>query len=290
MGNEQIKKFLPVIIAGLAGLVAVFLINTYVGQRVDEAKKINSSLQENMVTVVVAKQDIAAGAALKENMLKEEKISREIAQRGSANSIERVVDKISMAPIARGEQVLLNKVTLSNRDSSLSMKVPKGKRAITLTIDNISSVGGMIQPGDHVDIMGMVPIPVTGADGKASYQMTTMPLFQDVAILAVGSNFTSAGVKKEGDNPSAITFALTPHETNLITFIQEQQGKLRLVLRSPEDTQIQQAAPVDWSTILKTVMPQAFENQAQAVEQPVKKPGRRVEIIRGLQKETKELE
>jgi pilus assembly protein CpaB len=170
----------------------------------------------------------------------------------------------------------------------LSTKVPKGKRAITVPVDNISSVGGMIRPGDHVDVMGMVPLPAMTADGKQVTQMTTMPLFQDVLVLAVGQEFTNVpgGEKKERVLSPVITLALQPQEANLIAFVQE-QGKIRLILRSPEDTQVQPAMPASWDALLRTVMPQAFQ---QAGTKEIPKPKKTVEIYRGLQKEIKTLE
>ena len=286
MGSESIKKFLPLAVAAIAGLVAIFLINAYVSQRTEEAKKIEAQRQASIVTVVVATRDIAAGATLNASMLKEEKMYKNVAQRGSANSIDRVADRITMAPIAKGEQVLLNKITISGEESSLAMKIPKGKRAITLSIDNISSVGGMLRPGDHVDIMGVVPIPEKSSEGKSTVQATTMPLFQNVLVLAVGQDFTTEGGKNTGNTSPAITFALTPEEANLVTFVQEQMGRLRLILRSPEDASVQPATMASWDTLLRTVMPQAFQKP---VEQP-KKAVKSVEIYRGLQKEVRPIE
>lgn len=288
MQMQTPKKYLPIIIAGVAGLIAVALINSYVQQRTEEAKKRLILSQKNLTTIVVAKQDIPAGTTIKESMLKEETVSKDMLQPRAAISIDRVVDKIAIAPISKGEQVLLNKVTISGEEGSLSMKVPSGKRAITIPVDNISSVGGMIRPGDHVDVVGMVPIPVLNAEGKQVNQLTTMPLFQDVLVLAVGQEFTSIpGAKKEEKAVSnAITFALSPQEANLIVFVQE-QGKIRLILRSPGDSQVQQVAPASWDTLFRSIMPQAVKAQA-APE--VTKPKRTVEIYRGLNKEVRPLE
>lgn len=290
MQIQAIRKYLPLIIGGICGLIAVVLINNYVKQQTEEAKKIVAQSQKNLVTVVVAKQDIPAGAAIKGTMVGEITLNRNMVQPRAAVSIDRVVDKIAIAPIAKGEQVLLNKVTVSEETSSLAMKVPAGKRAVSVSVDNISSVGGMLRPGDHVDIVGMVPIPVTNAEGKQVNQLTTMPLFQDILILAVGQEFMSApSVKKEEKSTTAspvITFALSPQEANLIVFVQE-QGKIRLVLRSPGDTQVQQVAPASWDTLFRTVMPQAFQQEKEAA--PVK-PKKTVEIFRGLNKEVKTLE
>ncbi len=293
MQIQVVKKYLPLIIGGVCGLIAVVLINNYIRQQTEEAKKIVAQSQKNLTTVVVAKQDIPAGATIKESMLAEATLNRNLVQPRSAPSIDRVVDKVAIAPISKGEQVLLNKVTISGEAGSLSMKVPVGKRAVTVSVDNISSVGGMIRPGDHVDVVGMVPIPSMNAEGKQVNQLATMPLFQDVLVLAVGQEFTnvqSASARKEEKAVSAspvITFALSPQEANLIVFVQE-QGKIRLVLRSPGDTQLQQVAPASWDTLFRTVMPQAFQQEGKPAV-PLK-PKKTVEIYRGLNKEVKTLE
>src|SRR3989338_5749769 len=209
------KKFLPLIVAGVLGLIATFLINSYLQQQTEQARQRAIAGQKSLVTVIVAKQDIAANVALTENMLKEETLPKNIVQPRAATSIDRVVGRISLAPIAKGEQVLLNKIALYGQEVTLSSKIPRGKRAITVSIDNISSVGGMIRPGDHVDIVGMVPLPVMTQEGKQVNQMTTLPLFQDVLVLAVGQDFSAIpAAKKEGQVSPAITFALTLQEAN----------------------------------------------------------------------------
>ena len=284
------KKYLPLIIAGALGLIATFLINVYLKQKTQEAQQQVIATQKNLTTVVVARQDISSGTVIEENMLKEETVRKDMLQPRAAISIDRVANMITLAPISKGEQVLLNKLTISGLETSLSTKVPRGKRAITIPVDNISSVGGMLRPGDHVDVMGMVPVPAMTPEGKQVTQLSTMPLFQDVLVLAVGQEFTAipgATGEKKGEKTLSpvITLALALQEANLIAFVQE-QGKIRLVLRSPEDTQVQPPVPASWDTLFRTIMPQAFQEQPKEVP----KPKKTVEIYRGLNKEVKSLE
>lgn len=285
------KKYLPLLVAGILGLLSLFLFNIYLQQQTEQAKKKVMETQKNVATVLVAKQDIPAGTAITENMLKEEAVRKDTLQPRAAVDIDRVVNKITIAPISKGEQILLNKLTLSGFETSLASKVPRGKRAITVPVDNISSVGGMIRPGDHVDVIGTVPIPAMSPDGKPTQQMNNVPLFQDVLILAVGQEFTSMPGEKKAEKTLSpvITLALSPQEANLIAFIQE-QGKIRLILRSPEDTQTHPASTVraGWDTVLKTVMPEVFQEQGAPKEPP--KAKNQVEIYRGLQKEVKSLD
>lgn len=273
--------------AGL-GLLAAFLINIYIQREAEKAKEGAIRTQKNLTTVVVAKQDIAAGVTITEDMVKEDTVHKDTVQPHVATTIDRVVNKITRAPISRGEQILLNKLSISGQEITLAPKIPRGKRAITIPVDNISSVGGMIRPDDHVDVMGMVPISDMSPEGKQIVKMTTMTLFQDVLVLAVGQEFTavpaSSGEKKtEKTLLPVITLALSPQEASLIAFVQE-QGKIRLILRSPQDTQTQPPVPASWETLLRTVMP-----QPQAVQE-VPKPKKTVDIYRGLNKEVKVLE
>jgi len=280
------KKFIPLIVAAVLGVLAIVLTNSYIQQQTQEAKQELIASQKNQATIVVARQDIPSGTTLTETMLKEARVNKAIAQPRVASSIDRVVGKITVAPISKDEQVLLNKVSISAQETSLSSKIPRGKRAITVPVDNISSVGGMIRSGDHVDIVGVVPIPGIGADGKQVNQMATLPLFQDVMVLAMGQEFGAvSGEKVTKTASSIVTLALAPQEANLVAFVQE-QGKIRLVLRSPEDTQTQQAVPASWDTLFRTVMPQAFVKQEVVEEKPQKK----VEIYRGLKKDIKVIE
>lgn len=289
------KKYLPLLVAGVLGLLSLFLFNIYLKQQTEQVRIKEMEKQKNVATVLVAKQDIPAGTAITEGMLKEETVRRDTLQPRAASDIDRVINKVTVAPISRGEQILLNKLTLSGFETSLASKVPRGKRAITVPVDNISSVGGMIRPGDHVDVIGMVPVPAMTPDGKQTQQINNVPLFQDVLILAVGQEFTSvpvAGEKKSEKTLSpVITLALNPQEASLIAFIQE-QGKIRLILRSPEDTQVHPASSVraGWDTVLKTIMPEAFQDQGAPKDKEPVKARNQVEIYRGLQKEVKGLE
>ncbi|MDI6605650.1 MAG: Flp pilus assembly protein CpaB [Candidatus Omnitrophota bacterium] len=284
--NLPIKKYLPLVIAAAAGLIAVALINVYIQQQSEAARQKAISGERNLATAVIAKSDIAAGTAIKEEMVKEVSVNRGVLQPRAAQSIDRVVDKVSLAPISKGEQIMLNKLAISGQELSLSSKIPSGKRAITVPVDNISSVGGMIKPGDHVDVLGNVPIPVVSQDGKQMTQITTMPLFQNVLVLAVGQEFTSlpAGASDRKETRTSfpvITLALSPQEANLIAFAQE-QGKIRFLLRSPGDTQVQPTAPASWEVLYRTALPQAFK------EEPVQqaKPEKTVEIYRGANRES----
>ena len=149
----------------------------------------------------------------------------------------------------------------------------------------------MIKPGDHVDVIGNVPMPAMSREGKQVTQITTMPLFQNVLVLAVGQEFTTlpAGEADQKGTRTVsfpvITLALSPQEANLIAFAQE-QGKIRFVLRSPGDTQVQPTAPATWEALYRAVLPGMFKEESMQPSRPEKN----VEIYRGANRESKSIE
>lgn len=74
---------------------------------------------------------------------------------------------------------------------------------------------------------------------------------------------------------NSVTLSLTPQEAALASFIQE-QGKIRLVMRSNEDISQTEVEPVNWDNLFEYLYPKAREQGKLPVT---------VEIYRGLQKE-----
>lgn len=290
------QKRLPLIIALVLGIIAVLMANVYLRQReVDLAARARARAgkQEQVGRILIAKQAIPRGTRIIESMIDFKDVPESFIQPHATRSVDRVVDKIAMADISKDEQILLNKVASELTDlSSLSSRTPPGKRAITIPVDNISSVGGMIRANDYVDVLGV--IPQTGeVEGKKVTQYVTVPLFQKVLVLAVGSDVgTGASRRDKEDKTTAvntITIALSPEEATMIAFVQE-QGKLRFILRSPGDTQVHPVKPASWDTLFMYLFPE-LRNQLDAVQQQEPPPDvpepqvPEVEIYRGTTRE-----
>jgi len=286
-----IEKQKLILISGIVlGIVAIFMTKMYLDQQKlavqERARQAIANMQANQAAVLVAKQDIEKGVIIEPSMLETAIVPNQYVQPQAVTSLDRIAGMVTVAPISKGEQISLSKL-MSNeqaRGGNLSGATPSGKRAITIIVDNISSLSGLIKPGDYVDVLAMLQIPAQGADGQATGQMAVVPLFQNILVLAVGQNTggpasESRYAAKEGssgdNNP--ITLALGPQEANLIAFVQE-QGRIRLTMRSQADAKVEAMAPASWDTLLQYIMPQK-DNQ------PVVDTTEYVEVVRGLNKE-----
>ncbi len=297
------QRIIILIVAIALALIAVFLVKAYLDQQRQlylnaaqkEVSKVAEDIQVNQKAVVVAKQNIAAGKVIGPEMLDLRIIPIQQLKANAANSLDKIVGMEAREGIAKGEQITMDKLAISSKkeggfsgSGSLAQFTPVGKRAITVNVDNMAGLAGMLKPGDYVDVLATLPFPSKGPDGKQVTQVATIPLFQNILVLAVGqetiANIQDGRYKKEetkkgGEQAPLITLALTPQEASLIAFAQE-QGKIRLVLRSPMDAQLQPVQPASWETLFNYIMPEAEKNIKTKAEE-----GPTVEIYRGLNKE-----
>ena len=291
------------IVAGAFALAAAILSWVMLSQErvrlANQAKQNLAAFQENTVDIVLAKADIPSGKLISENMLYTQRVDKNSLPAEAATSVARVVDRISTVSIKEKYMIPVDKLVWpTTKETTLAAKTPIGKRAMTIAVDNISSLLGMIKPGDYVDVIGIIPLPVE-VDGKQAAEPATVPLFQNVLILSVGTELGAASEKESASRRKAseftpkesaaplITLSLSPEEANILAFVKE-QGKIQLILRSPGDAQTRPVQPTSWATVLKYLFPQidleAMEKGSGKKEE-VKKDIPQVEIVRGFKKE-----
>lgn len=291
------KQKLILLIGGIIlGIAAIVMGKIYMDQKVaartqDVTERAKMEIA-NQTAVLVAKQDIPQGAVIDSGMLDTSIIPNKFVQPQAVSSLDRIAGMVAVAPISKGEQVSLSKLTKERRvdtGGGLAGATPSGKRAISITADNIASLSGMVNPGDYVDVLAIIQVPMQGQDGRVASQVAIIPLFQNVLVLAVGQNIGAVaapgGRYAEAPPPAAggglITLALGPQEANLVAFVQE-QGKMRLLMRSPADAKVEPLALATWDTLLQYIMPQRQKSEP---EEKRADTAEYVEVLRGLNKE-----
>ena len=186
MNRQKIVLIIGVVLA----LAAVFMIMLYIDQqrKIDRARlqKNWENLQANQTAVLVAKKDILRGSPVDETMFTTEIVLNKYVQPQAVTSMDRISGMLTIAPISKGEQISLTKLSNVKNAGVLSEVTPVGKRAITISVDNISALAGMIKAGNYVDVIAMLPDAIMTPDGKQVVQTTAISLFQNVLVLAVG--------------------------------------------------------------------------------------------------------
>jgi len=286
----MVKQKKIYLISGIIlSIVGIVLVSFYLKK---EREKITQELTgafkneyKSLDSIIVAKRNIPAGVAIVSGMLEARVVPQQYIQPQAARSSDNIVGMKAAVPIQSGEQITLSKLIAQGggEGRTLAMRVPVGKRAITISIDKTGGLIGMISAGDYVDVMAVLPIPGMSSEGKQVAQATTVSLFQNVLVLAVGRELGREQKSKgsPGADDSLITLALPSQIANLLSFVSE-QAKIRLVLRSPMDDRVEQLPVANWQTLFQYLN---FYQPApaQIEEEPTTEP-RKIEIYRGLDK------
>lgn len=225
---------MPLMLGLLLGLVSAALIVVYLGQGSSD----NSGGQSSGETVaaVVANQDIPVGTKVTSDMVSVKQIPLSVVLQGALQDTTLVVDKVTSVPIVAGEQVLSTKVSETGIDVSaiegdlpLSVVVPQGRRAFSIGVSEVSAAGGLIKPGNYVDILSSGE-QVSAADSSQTVG-TSCYIAQDIQVLAVGQELvqttsqtaeSAAEIAGAGAVTAAIsaTLAVTPQEASALAAAQ----------------------------------------------------------------------
>ena len=96
---------------------------------------------------------------------------------------------------------------------------------MTVPVDEISSISGMLEPGDVIDLIATV-------DKQGS--KTTFPLLQGVQVMATGQRAVDDPKSGERREYSTVTLDTTPEQAQHVISARE-GGKLTALLRNPQD-------------------------------------------------------
>jgi pilus assembly protein CpaB len=242
-----------------------------------------SGSEDGAVPVLVAKQAINPGTTITADMVEVRQVPPAVAVEGALRSPELAVGRVARFPISAGEQVQARDVAAAavtagsvSTDMPLSYVIPKGMRAVSIPIDEASAAGGLIRPGDRVDIIGVFDVTLYGLAGNPTEgtdfdKYLTMTVLQDVEVLAVAQAVTPVVVGESQDgsgqaprvpvqevkpNPKAatLTLAVTPEQAQRLVWAQS-KGELRVALRRFGETGEVPLRPATDTDFLPPVLP-----------------------------------
>ncbi len=137
-------------------------------------------------TVVTAKQNIAARTEIKADMVELTKVPASALLGGAFSSSDLVVGRIARIPVYKGEQLVQDKLASDRADLGLSYIVPEGSRAMAVKVDKVIGAGGLIRPGDRVDVIAVVDVKYTDLTTDREFTETrSFTLAQNISVLAV---------------------------------------------------------------------------------------------------------
>ncbi len=260
--NRPLRLLLIAI--GLA-ILAAFLAVKYLQVREAALKEAYQQTSEKMVSVVVARANLGRGAILNKSNLAVRRIPsmyvhQQVVPPSKFNLIK---GRRLLEPLSQGRALLWSHVTGDQR-RDFSDVLKTGQRAVTIPIDQLTSIDGMVEPGNHVDLYITLPSKLVGGTGDGD---VVFPLLQNVEVLATGRQLeakvqatmaVSYGNRGRGYN--TLTMNLTPQQTALL-FAANTAGRISAALRNRSDE----------GFVFTSIHPTEILSYAQRLTQEVKK-------------------
>ena len=250
------RRFL--LLAMFAAGISAILVYAAINQATDE----QGGGGVSTVPAVIAKTDIPARTPVTADMVELRQVPVNARSELAHTDLTQVVGKVTRFPVATNEQVLSTKVVSLTGASaetadSLSFVVPKGMRAMAITVQEVINTGGLVLPGDYVDIIGVFDVHTRGGAGDGDEDaFFARTILQNVEVLAVAQKLVDAppdAIASEGPpdqgqrerateadpNPAAatVTLSVTQQQAQLL-FLAEANGTLRLTVRPFGEDQV----------------------------------------------------
>lgn len=257
---------LMAVVLGTASAGAAYI---WIDSQEDDASAQAASLMSDGQTesLVLVREGIPAGTEITSAMLELTDVHPSAVLPGAIRHLDGVVGRVARYPLVEGEQILPSRLVGddSASGSGLAFTVPPGMRGLSVPVTEVSGAGGLIVPGDRVDVLVSTeygnlfgPFELLAADNEendAEAHPTVITVLQDVLVLAVAQQTTApldgsrdpATLRAEGAEaqPEArsVTLAVDPLQAQSL-FLAAQRGTLGLALRSFGDTDSTALSPL----------------------------------------------
>src|SRR5690606_32836290 len=146
-------------------------------------------------------------------------------------------------PVASGDPIVPAYVARPV-DPPLSTRLAQGRRAVTMPVDEINSLSGMLEPGDLIDLY---------VSFEHRRRRVTAPLLQGVLVLATGTNTQQVHDAAQLRQGAYATVTLDAAPEDAVKLVAARQsGTITAVLRHPTDSvSTQKAVRGDLASLLE---------------------------------------
>jgi len=230
------------------GAMAVLGARNYIGERL-ALEKARLQPRHEMVELVVAKRELRRGDTVGPDTMAVRALPRDYAPGGavSPDRFEAVAGARLLVAMKAGEPLLPTAVA-TPESAGISSRVKPGVRAMTIAVDEVNSLSGMLQPGDRIDLMLSVRPPAVAGVVQPEITRTVM---QGVPVMATGRQSRAAfGDEAAAGRPyTSITVEVDPGQAQKLV-VAQRSGKLTAVLRNPDDHRTVGDRRLDVNTLL----------------------------------------
>jgi pilus assembly protein CpaB len=178
--------------------------------------------------VVVAAKDIPAGASLEKQSLGVEQWPAAAVPKDALASLEAAQGRVARVPIFVGEAIVPGRLARVGTAPGLEARITPGMRAMSVRINDVAGLSGLIQPNSRVDVL--VSLRESGVRGT---EEVSKLFLENMRVLSMGSR-TIRDESGDATPATTATLEVTPTQAEKLA-VAMRQGMIQLVLRGFDD-------------------------------------------------------
>jgi pilus assembly protein CpaB len=172
-------------------------------------------------------RDLPVGAVVHKSDLKQISVLSRELPKGALTDERQVVDRVVLYPFSANQPLIDSALSRIGSPEGIPATIPEGYRAVSVQINDVSGVAGLILPGSRVDVLFTRP----GSMAEA----ITSTIMQNVKVLAMGK-LVQAGQTVDPKAPKVpvATLIVNPEQAKKLE-LAKNEGRISLALRNPLD-------------------------------------------------------
>lgn len=205
-----------------------------------------------MTTVAVAVRDLGARVRIVAADIELREVPTAGVHALALRNVDEIVGQFTVSFTATGEQFLPHDLTSDTLGGGLAQLVPVGARAISFAISNATAAGGLVSPGDQIDVIAIFTEDAAGRDGTAivAQNVEVLAISQVVLGDAVEPTREAASSGSPQSVSATVTVAVSLEDAQRIS-LAESFGDLRVFLRNPDDDSEPVAVPLNLDSVAR---------------------------------------
>jgi pilus assembly protein CpaB len=228
------RRMLLLTAALALSLATAMIVRAWVSEARLSALQIGSPAEapkQAVTKILVATHGLPAGQFLKPDDLQwqnwpDDGLSASYIKEGT-RTLEDLVGTVVRAGIAAGEPITDDRLIKKGDRGFLSAVMAPDTRAVTVQLQQNAGLGGLVLPGDHVDVVLTAALP--SSTPNEPERRASQTVLEDIRVVAIDQKMSD--MSNETVMARSATLEVTPKQAEILALVAD-MGKLSLTLRS----------------------------------------------------------
>jgi len=244
MGQKRPLLFLGAAI-GIALVTTIMIYQWLQGQQGSEPE-VQPVVEIEGAEIAVASSDVTWGTPLTDEFIRFVVYPEDNLPAGHFKKSQDLKGRVVLANLKKNEPIMESKLApIDIKTGGVSAVMDPQKRAMAVKVNEVVGLPGFIKPGDRVDVMVTFERPGSKDDKKI-----TKVVLENSLVLATGTQMERVD-EEEPKAVKVITLEVSIEEAEKLAMA-ENEGKIRLALRSPLNPEIKKTRGAKFSDLLTT--------------------------------------